>query len=103
MNFYIILFSIELRPFNRSAVDGSHEKVCPCPYSMSKVGMNALTRIHQRNFDLENMNKTVSAATPGYVATDMTKYKGVLTAEQGFSFTFEVLNFELLEDYRRNV
>lgn len=64
-------------------MDGSHGKVCPCPYSMSKVGLNALTRIQQRYFDSDKRNITVNAVTPGYVATDMTKYKGVLTAEQG--------------------
>lgn len=50
---------------------------------MSKVGLNALTRIQQRGFDSDQRKITVNAATPGYVATDMTKYKGVLTVEQG--------------------
>lgn len=54
-------------------------------YVVSKVGVSALTIIQQREFDKEepNRNVSVNSVHPGYVATDMTSYKGPLTIWEG--------------------
>ncbi|XP_008193964.2 carbonyl reductase [NADPH] 1 [Tribolium castaneum] len=54
-------------------------------YVVSKVGVSALTRIQQREFDKEapNRNISVNSVHPGYVDTDMTSHKGPWTIEQG--------------------
>lgn len=54
---------------------------------VSKVGMTALSKIYQRQFDSEvpSRNISVNAVHPGYVDTDMTSHKGVLTIEEGAS------------------
>lgn len=51
---------------------------------MSKVGLTALTRIQQREFDNDpRKDIVVNAVCPGYVATDMSSHKGYLTPDQG--------------------
>lgn len=53
-------------------------------YVASKVGVAALSRIHQRMFDTDSRkNIIVNAVHPGYVDTDMTSHKGTLTIEEG--------------------
>ncbi|KAF5297231.1 hypothetical protein FQR65_LT10047 [Abscondita terminalis] len=54
-------------------------------YSTSKVGLSALTLIHQREFnaDVEQRNVSVNSVHPGYVNTDMTNHTGPLTPEEG--------------------
>ncbi|KAF5294428.1 hypothetical protein FQA39_LY13413 [Lamprigera yunnana] len=54
-------------------------------YMISKVGLSALTNIQQREFDKEELNKNISVNSvhPGYVVTDMTSHRGVLTVEEG--------------------
>ena len=54
---------------------------------VSKVGLSALTRIQQRDIDNETpkRNIAINSVHPGYVDTDMTSHKGVLTIEQGAS------------------
>ncbi|XP_050294722.1 carbonyl reductase [NADPH] 3-like [Anthonomus grandis grandis] len=54
-------------------------------YIVSKVGVNALTVIQQKLLDQEqpNRNISVNSAHPGFVDTDMTDHKGVLTVDQG--------------------
>ncbi|XP_060530837.1 carbonyl reductase [NADPH] 3-like [Cylas formicarius] len=66
---------------NRHIEEGWGESI----YVVSKVGVSALTIIQQRNFDKElpNRNISVNSVHPGYVQTDMTGFKGELTAEQG--------------------
>ncbi|GIY08867.1 carbonyl reductase 1 [Caerostris darwini] len=53
-------------------------------YCVSKIGINALTFIQHRKF-LEDSRPdiVVNAVHPGYVDTDMSSHKGVLTPEQG--------------------
>lgn len=51
-------------------------------YVVSKVGVSALTRIQQRDFD-KIQNTFVNCVHPGYVDTDMTNNKGPLTIEEG--------------------
>lgn len=53
-------------------------------YSTSKVGVSALSVIHQAMFDKDPREDiVVNAVHPGYVDTDMTSHKGILTTEQG--------------------
>uniref|UniRef100_A0A646QFS3 carbonyl reductase (NADPH) n=1 Tax=Hemiscolopendra marginata TaxID=943146 RepID=A0A646QFS3_9MYRI len=53
-------------------------------YSVSKVGVTALTIIQQRQFNKDPREDIiVNAVHPGYVDTDMTSHKGPLTPEQG--------------------
>ena len=53
-------------------------------YSTSKIGISALTRIQQRNFEADTRQDiVVNSCHPGYVDTDMTSHKGPLTIEQG--------------------
>lgn len=52
---------------------------------MSKVGLTAATFVQQRLFDNDKSRDdiVVNACCPGYVATDMSSFKGHLTIEQG--------------------
>lgn len=54
---------------------------------MSKVGLTAITFVQQRAFDFDTTRNdiVVNSCSPGYVATAMTSFKGVLTVEQGFN------------------
>ena len=53
---------------------------------MSKIFVNALTEIQQKLIDQDTSRHGifVSSCTPGYCMTDMTKGKGIFTAEQGY-------------------
>ncbi|CAF0910227.1 unnamed protein product [Brachionus calyciflorus] len=63
---------------------GKNEHICKSAYGMSKVGLTALTRIQQREFDRdERKDIIVNAACPGFVATDMSSHRGQLTPDQG--------------------
>lgn len=50
-------------------------------YAVSKVGMIAATKIYQRL--LHDRDIKVNAVHPGYVDTDMSSHKGLLTVDQG--------------------
>ncbi|KAG8199460.1 hypothetical protein JTE90_000325 [Oedothorax gibbosus] len=53
-------------------------------YSLSKIGVNALTMIQHRNFLKDSRaDIVVNAVHPGYVDTDMTSHRGPLTPDQG--------------------
>ncbi|KAK5647376.1 hypothetical protein RI129_002268 [Pyrocoelia pectoralis] len=52
-------------------------------YSVSKVGICALTIVQQKEFDKENRPISVNSVHPGYVDTDMTNHTGALTIDQG--------------------
>lgn len=54
-------------------------------YRVSKVGVTALTKIQQIQFDAERpfRNISVNAVHPGYVDTDLTRHTGILTIEEG--------------------
>ncbi|RMZ94625.1 carbonyl reductase [NADPH] 1-like [Brachionus plicatilis] len=63
---------------------GKNESISRSAYGMSKVGLTALTKIQQRQFDKDSRTDLViNAVCPGYVATDMSSHKGYLTPEQG--------------------
>ena len=50
---------------------------------MSKVGINTFARVFA-NYEKVKANKIqVYAMCPGYVDTDMTSHKGILTIQQG--------------------
>ncbi|CAH1403882.1 unnamed protein product [Nezara viridula] len=55
-----------------------------CNYTVSKVGVSALTRIQHREF-LEDPREdiVINHVHPGYVATDMTEHLGPHTVEEG--------------------
>ena len=52
---------------------------------MTKVALNALTEIYQREFDLDlsRNNIIVCSVCPGYCKTDATRGGGILTADTG--------------------
>ncbi|RVE39842.1 hypothetical protein evm_015508 [Chilo suppressalis] len=50
-------------------------------YVVSKVGLTALTMIQQRMFNEREFK--VNAVHPGYVDTDMSSHKGLLTIDEG--------------------
>jgi carbonyl reductase 1 len=67
-------------------------------YSVSKVGINAVTAIQQREIEKDTSRPgiIVNACCPGYCKTDMTSNQvigGLLTAEQGFHINQEILQF----------
>lgn len=55
---------------------------------MSKIALNALTSIQQKQFDLDSSrdNILVSAVCPGYCKTDATRGGGILSAYVGNNF-----------------
>lgn len=53
-------------------------------YIVSKIGVTALARIHQRMFNSDiREDIVVNAVHPGYVATDMTGHQGTLKPDEG--------------------
>lgn len=53
-------------------------------YNMSKIGLNALTFIQQREFNNDpRPDIVINAVHPGYIGTDMTNFKGPGTPEEG--------------------
>jgi len=75
-----------MNDFIASADAGNHaSKGWPnSTYMTSKVGLSALTRLYQREFNKDSRKDLViNHIHPGYVDTDMTSHKGPLTVEQG--------------------
>uniref|UniRef100_A0A5S6QPP5 Carbonyl reductase [NADPH] 1 n=1 Tax=Trichuris muris TaxID=70415 RepID=A0A5S6QPP5_TRIMR len=53
-------------------------------YAMSKLGVIVATRIQQKMFDESGRpDIIVNSCCPGYVSTDMTDHKGILTLSEG--------------------
>jgi len=53
-------------------------------YVVSKIGWSALSRIQQRQMDQDpRQDIVINHVHPGYVDTDMTSHKGVLTIDRG--------------------
>jgi carbonyl reductase 1 len=73
--------------FIQAAKDGTwQEKGWPnSTYVVSKVAVSAVSVIQQRTFDKERPDDdiVVNHVHPGYVATDMSSYKGPLSIDQG--------------------
>ncbi|GAU97401.1 hypothetical protein RvY_08708 [Ramazzottius varieornatus] len=55
------------------------------PYAMSKIGVTAVSRVQQRDFDREKPEQDiiVNACCPGYVATDLNHHSGFGTVQEG--------------------
>jgi len=66
---------------------GSPEDMIMKPsYIVSKIGVSALTRIQQRQFDQDpREDLIVNCVHPGYVSSDMTSHKGISSIEHGAS------------------
>lgn len=76
---------------HRAAAEGKNKELGwgESAYVVSKVGVTALTKIQQRQFDSDSREGiVVNAVHPGFVATDMSSYKGPLTTEQGRNLVF---------------
>jgi len=53
-------------------------------YSYSKIGINLMTKIQQKEFDEQGADDIiVNCCCPGYVNTDMTHGNGILSVEEG--------------------
>jgi len=73
-----------MNTFVKAAQEGKNEGIATTAYGMSKVGLTALTKVHQRLFNSDTRGDlVVNACCPGYVATDMSSHKGPLTIDQG--------------------
>ncbi|OQV13754.1 putative Carbonyl reductase [NADPH] 3 [Hypsibius exemplaris] len=55
------------------------------PYGMSKILLNAVSRVQQRDLDQDKTRTdlVVNSCTPGYVATDLNNNSGHRTVQQG--------------------
>ncbi|CAN8006029.1 unnamed protein product [Ixodes pacificus] len=57
-------------------------------YNVSKVGVTVLTFIQQRDFNGDSREDlVVNAVHPGYVTTDMSSHRGLLTPDQGKTYS----------------
>ncbi|XP_038219313.1 carbonyl reductase [NADPH] 3-like [Zerene cesonia] len=71
-----------MRQYIEAAKQNTHaSKWGNSSYVVSKVGLTALSMIQQRM--LNDKDIKVNAVHPGYVDTDMTSHKGILTIDQG--------------------
>ena len=68
-----------------NAVDKDDYSVWPkdSAYSMSKVCITAVTRAIGRKLSDDSREIIINSCCPGFVDTDMTSHKGVLTPDQG--------------------
>jgi carbonyl reductase 1 len=63
---------------------GKNEHITSSAYGMSKAGLIALTRAHQRAFNKDSRaDLIVNAMCPGYCDTDMTSHKGPDSPDKG--------------------
>jgi carbonyl reductase 1 len=76
-----------MKSFEEAAKAGDHQdKGFPnSTYMVSKVGISALSRIQQREFDTKSKERdiVVSHVHPGYISTGMTSFKAPNTVEEG--------------------
>merc|ERR1712004_930852 len=76
-----------MKDFVESANAGDHAaKGWPNrTYAVSKIGLSALTRIQQQKFseNLDLKDVVINHVHPGYVDTDMSSHKGILTIDEG--------------------
>lgn len=67
--------------------NGNHQQLGwpQSAYGVSKVGVSLMTPIQQRELDADSSKPdiVVNACCPGYVATDMSSYKGSKTIDEG--------------------
>jgi carbonyl reductase 1 len=75
-----------MKNFDMSAKDGTYAEkgYKGSTYAMSKVGLSALTRIQQQEFNKDtDSDLVINHVHPGYVDTDMTSHKGPRTIDEG--------------------
>ncbi|KYM92777.1 Carbonyl reductase [NADPH] 1 [Atta colombica] len=75
-----------MHEFVDAAKSGTHLQVgwSDSAYAASKIGVSALAGIHQSMFTADSRKDiAVNAVHPGYVDTDATLHKGILTPDQG--------------------
>jgi len=75
-----------MRNFEMAADAGNHEEDWNnSTYSVSKIGLSALSRIQQMELakDTSRPDIVLNHVHPGYVDTDMTSHKGHLTIDRG--------------------
>lgn len=73
-----------IKTFIQAAKDGKNDHISTSAYGMSKVGLTAVTKVHQRQFNNDSRaDLVINACCPGYVDTDMSSHKGHLTIDQG--------------------
>ncbi|XP_023325467.1 carbonyl reductase [NADPH] 1 [Eurytemora carolleeae] len=75
-----------MKNFEVSANSGNHQDFgwINSTYSVSKIGLSALSRIQNRELSQDSRKDiVVNHVHPGYVDTDMTSHKGPLTIDQG--------------------
>ena len=75
-----------MRNFEMAAIAGNHEEDWNnSAYSVSKIGLSALSRIQHRELakDTSRPDIVLNHVHPGYVDTDMTSHKGHLTIDRG--------------------
>lgn len=75
-----------MQNFVIAANKGDHESYGwpSSTYAASKIGVSALTRIQQRQFNQDpREDLIVNSVHPGWVDTDMTSHKGPLKVEEG--------------------
>ncbi|KAM3957197.1 carbonyl reductase [NADPH] 1 [Aphomia sociella] len=81
-NLTIEQLSSLMNQYVEATKQGTHtEEWGKSSYVVSKVGLTAMTKIHQRL--LNDKDIKVNAAHPGYVATDMSSHKGPLSIDEG--------------------
>lgn len=88
---------------NSSAQKGEHTKYgWPATdyyttYIVSKIGVSAMTRIQHRDFERDSREDIIiNHVHPGYVNTQMSEYRGVLTIEKGNTISTNKLLSALL-------
>lgn len=77
----IVNVSSEVGSLNRQADPSNPYRMANAPYSPSKSALNALT-VALAN-ELESTRIKVNAVCPGFTATDLNKFRGPRTVEQG--------------------
>ncbi|KAK7065896.1 hypothetical protein SK128_027670 [Halocaridina rubra] len=75
-----------MKQFVSDAKEGQHTKRGwpNSAYQVSKVGVAALTRIQQRDFDHDSRpGLLANCCHPGFIKTDLTSHLGTMTLQQG--------------------
>jgi len=78
-----------MQEFKSHAAQNTHKQAGwpNSTYCASKLGVSAMARVLQREFDNAGKNQIANHLHPGYVNTDMTSGKGRFTLEQGAAST----------------
>lgn len=80
-----------LKDYNKGSLEAKGWPTSNSAYIVSKVGLNAYTRIMANKYP----SFCVNAICPGYVKTDMNRGNGVLTSDEGAE---PIVRLALLQD-----